>query len=113
MAVVFELLKSMAEGQALIITFTILILILNTLLSIAYSVVFHIQIDDHQFNEWREKNRKSYRVQRFFFTFLSLHFFRLIYSKIFNVQAFRASATVPHDFVRPIRLFSKLHMLSV
>lgn len=36
--------------------------------------------------------------------------FRLIYSKFFVIKAFQASATVPHDFVRPLRLYSKLHI---
>lgn len=92
---------------------TMLLLITNTLLSIAFSVTFHLQIDDHQFNEWREKNPKAYRVQRILFTFVSLHFFRILYSKLFNVRAFQASATVPHEFVRPIRLYSKLHILII
>ena len=47
---------------------------------------------------------------RVFFTFFSLHMFRLIYSKLFNIEMFRASATVPHDFIRPLRLYSKLFM---
>mmetsp|Transcript_15568 Transcript_15568/g.19583 ORF Transcript_15568/g.19583 Transcript_15568/m.19583 type:complete len:115 (-) Transcript_15568:3924-4268(-) len=90
-----------------------LLLIANTLLSLAFSVTFHLQIDDHQFNEWREKNAKAYRTQRLLFTFFSLHFFRLIYGKMFNLKAFQASATVPHEFVKPIRLYSKLHILIV
>ena len=87
-AIVFELFKSMSEGLPLFITMTIIILIANTLLSIAYSVTFHLQIDDYQFNEWREHNSKSYRVQRIFFTFFSLHLFRLMYCKMFKIESF-------------------------
>ena len=65
-----------------------LLLIANSLLSVAFSVTFHLQIDDHQFNDWREKNLKTYRIYRFLFTFLSLHFFRIMYSKLFKVEAF-------------------------
>ena len=100
----------MAEGQALFITFTILVLIANTLLGVAFSITFHLQIDDYQFNEWCTANKKAYKVMRIFFTFFSLHMFRLIYSKLFNIETFKASATVPHDFIRPLRLYSKLHM---
>ena len=42
LSIIFELLKSMAEGQALFITMTMLLLIANTLLSIAFSVTFHL-----------------------------------------------------------------------
>ena len=35
-----------------------------------------------------EGNKKSYKAMRFFFTFFSLHMFRLLYSKLFRVQAF-------------------------
>lgn len=110
LALIFELLKSMAEGQALFITFTILVLIANTLLSAAFSITFHLQIDDYEFNIWREQNGKSYKVMRIFFTFFSMHMFRLLYSKLFNITMFKASATVPHDFIRPLHLYSKLHM---
>lgn len=89
------------------------ILICNTLLSVAFSVTFHIQIDDHDFEIWRSKKKRAYKVQRIIFTFFSMHFFRLIYSKIFSVQAFAAAATVPHDFVRPLHLYSKLFILIV
>ena len=92
------------------ITFTILILIANTLLGVAFSITFHLQIDDYEFNLWREANPKAYKVMRVFFTFFSLHLFRLVYSKLFNIEMFRASATVPHDFIRPLRLYSKLFM---
>ena len=87
-AIIFSLLKAMAEGQALFITFNILVLIANVLLGVAFSITFHLQIDDFQFNEWREKNGKSYKVMRIFFTFISLHLFRLQYCKIFKLQAF-------------------------
>ena len=85
LAVIFSLLKSLAEGQALFITFNMLVLIANTLLSMAFSITFHLQIDDYQFNDWREKNSKSYKVMRIFFTFISLHMFRMLYCKIFKV----------------------------
>ena len=103
----------MAEGQPLFITFCILVLIANTLLGVAFSITFHLQIDDFQFNDWREANPRSYRIMRFFFTFFSLHMFRLIYSKLFMIEAFQASATVPHDFIRPLRLYSKLHIFII
>ena len=85
LTILFELLKSIAEGQALFITMNIFILICNTLLSVAFSVTFHIQIDDHDFEIWRGKKKRAYKVQRIIFTFFSMHFFRLIYSKIFSV----------------------------
>ena len=36
-----------------------------------------------------------------------------MYSKFFDIKPFQASATIPHDFVRPLRLFSKLHMIII
>ena len=42
LAIIFELFKSMVEGQALFITFTMLTLIANTLLGVAFSVTFHL-----------------------------------------------------------------------
>lgn len=42
LALIFELFKSMAEGQPLFITFTILVLIANTLLGVAFSITFHL-----------------------------------------------------------------------
>ena len=62
----------MAEGQALFITFTILVLIANTLLGVAFSITFHLQIDDYQFNDWCTANKKAYKVMRIFFTFFSI-----------------------------------------
>lgn len=87
-AVIFSLLKSMAEGQALFITFNILVLIANVLIGVAFSITFHLQIDDYQFNDWREANGKAYKIMRIFFTFFSLHLFRLQYCKIFKISAF-------------------------
>ena len=42
-----------------------------------------------------------------------MHFFRLIYGKFFFINAFAASATIPHDVVRPLRLYSKLHIMII
>jgi len=39
-AIIFSLLKSIAEGQALFIIFNILILIANVLLSVAFAITF-------------------------------------------------------------------------
>ena len=91
----------------------IFLLIANSLLSVAFSITFHYQIDDHDFNEWRAYNERSYRIYRLVFTVFSLHVFRLMYTKLLNRRAFMASATVPHEFIKPLRLYSKLHMLIV
>ena len=87
-AIIFSLLKSIAEAQALFIIFNILILIANVLLSLAFSIAFTLQTDDFEFRRWQDNNSKSYKVMRILFTFGSLHLFRMLYCKIFNAQAF-------------------------
>ena len=38
-----------------------------------------------------------------------MHLFRLFYVKLYKVKVLHATATVPHEFVRPLSLYSKLH----
>lgn len=45
--IIYELLKALAEANALFIVCCILLLILNALINFAYSVTFKLQIDDY------------------------------------------------------------------
>lgn len=113
MTLFFELFRAMVEGQALFIVVTILILLVQLLINVAFSVTFRVQIDDYKFNEYIEKHKKSHKIIMLLCTVVNLHLFRLFYSKFYKSDAFHAAATTPAQFVRPINLYSKLYLAAV
>ena len=82
---------------------------MNCVIGVAYSVTFTLQVDDYQFNEYQENHVKAKRIIMGLTSFLSMHAFRLFYSRLFKLTAFHATATVPHEFIRPLQFYTKLH----
>lgn len=56
---------------------------------------------------------KFFRIIVGMYTFGSLHLFRLFFCKLFKISGFHASATVPNDFLRPLRLYTRLYVVAI
>ena len=91
----------------------LVILILNTLLNFAFNITFRYQVDDYQFNIYKRDFGWVSRLVTILTLVLSLHMFRILFCKLFNIQAMFAAATQPDEFYKPIKLFSLLHWLGI
>lgn len=70
-------------------------------------------MEDYQFSQYKKKHKFAYSMIIFISFSLSLHFFRLLFCKLFSLDSLFASATQPGDFYRPLTMYSMLHMCVV
>ena len=106
LAIGFQLLRAFIELQPLIIVMSIVMLVGNVIVNVAYMVTFRIQIDDYQFNEYIKYHKLAFTLVMGLCSVFSLHMFRICYGKLFALPVFYAGVTDLQTFYRPLLLYS-------
>jgi len=106
LAIGFQLLRAFIELQPLIIVMSIVMLVGNVIVNVAYMVTFRIQIDDYQFNEYIKYHKLAFTLVMGLCSVFSLHMFRICYGKLFALPVFYAGVTDSQTFYRPLLLYS-------
>jgi len=70
-------------------------------------------VDDFDFNEYKENNKRMYAAIIVMSLFGSFHVFRMFYSKVFLLPGFKASATNCTTFLKPLIFYSRLYCVLV
>ena len=81
--------------------------------NVAYIVTFRIQIDDYQFNQYKQYHMLSFTVVMALCCIFSLHIFRIMYGKLFALPIFYAEVTDCQTFYRPLLLYSLIQIVSI
>jgi hypothetical protein len=84
----------------------IVILAANLVINVAFYITFKIQIDDYKFNEFAKYNFLPFMIVNILVLSISLHNFRLIYGKLFQLPMFHAVTTSPTKFFKPLLYYS-------